>query len=267
MKANTIQSVDRAFRLLEYLAEKGGCASLTELSKGLDLPGSTVHRFLASLMNLGYVDQDDESGKYTLGLKVLTLSSVLLATMDERKFALPIMQKLMTATGETVNLTVRDGIEVVYIEKVEPDSLVRVFSRIGKRAPVHATGVGKLFLCDLPQYEVIELFKDNALPKLTENTIGSIEELLTELELVRKRGYGLDREECEIGARCVAVPIRNHRGQVMYGLSVSGPTHRLPDERMPEILGMALDAAYALSVKLGYQGKYFEKDIILRNTR
>lgn len=254
----TIQSVDRALRLLEYLAKNNGTATLTELSKGVGLPSSTVHRFLSTLVNSGYIAQDNESGKYVLGLEILSLSSALLATMDERKLALPLLVRLAQITGETANLCVRDGTDVVYIEKAEPDSSVRVFSRIGKRAPVHATGVGKLFLSDLPPYKLTVLFESGSLPILTKNTCASLDDLLPELELTRKQGYAFDLEECEVGARCVAAPVRDHRGRIVCGLSVSGPTRRLTKQRMhAEILPLVLNASYELSAKLGFKNRSF----------
>ena len=251
-----IQSIERAFRILEFIGDNDNSASLSVLSKKLGLPASTVHRFLSSLISLGYVVQDEFTGHYGLGLKFLALSSSLLATLDERRIAQPTLTWLVEKTGETANLVVRDGMEVVYVEKAEPTSMVRVFSRIGKRAPAHATGVGKLFLSQLPAWEVADLYQSSTLPQLTPHTISSLDKLIKELARIQQQGFALDMEECEIGARCVAAPVVNHSGKIICAISVSGPANRLSQDRMiKELVPIVQEGAASLSQKLGYNPK------------
>ncbi len=264
---NGIQSLGRAFRILEYIGDHDNDVSLSTLSKKLGLPPSTVHRFLASLMSIGYVIQDEFTGHYGLGLKFLSLSSSILATLDERRIAQPTLAWLVEQTGETANLVVRDGLEVVYVEKAEPKSMVRAFSRIGKRAPAHATGVGKLFLSQLPAYEIADLYQSSELPQLTPNTISTLDRLVKELARIQQQGYALDLEECEVGARCVAAPVVNHVGKIICAISISGPTNRLTKERMVrELVPIVQKGAYDLSQKLGYDHRQIRKPDAIKNT-
>ncbi len=248
----SVQVLERSFAILEEIARNKGEASLAALAKGLAIPRSTIHRLLASLMELGYVEQDLGSGHYRMGLKVLALSSVILENLDIRRISHEYLQDLMEETGETANLVVLDRNEVVYIEKVESNARVRVFSLIGRRAPVHVTGAGKVLLSEMAQMDIIEILRTKGMPKLTKYSITDIEVFLDELAKVRKQGYAFDNQECEMEARCVAAPIRNHTGRIIASMSVSGPVNRVTQEKMHELVPVVIRHAVRLSQALGF---------------
>lgn len=249
---NHVKSVGRAARLLIALADEGAEVSLTDLSRALDLHASTVHRLAATLISYRLVEQSLITGKYRLGLEALHLGNAVLQQLDFRQEAQPSMKRLADFTGETVNLSVLDGDEVVYIDKVEGSASLRMFSRIGHRAPVHCTGVGKVLLSEMALDEVRDILHRCGMPALTPNTIVTFEDFLRELDFVRAKGYAFDNEECEAGASCVAAPIRNHVGKIVAGVSVSGPSTRFEDDRLKELIGLLLETAEKISARLGF---------------
>lgn len=257
----SVQVLERCFKILEAIAANQGEASLIALAKTLAIPRSTVHRILSSLIKLGYVEQNQQNGRYGLGLKVLALSNVVLEKLDLRKISGGYLKELMLATGETANLVVLDEDEVVYIEKVESLATVRVFSLIGKRAPVHTTGAGKVLLSEMAQPDIIEIIHRKGMPLLTRRSITNISLLLDELALVRKQGFALDDQECELGARCVAAPVRNHSGRIIAAMSISGPVTRLTHRRIKELTPTVKESALKLSIAAGYSGNPVTFDV------
>jgi DNA-binding IclR family transcriptional regulator len=248
----SIQVLNRCFLILEAIAANQGEASLATLGKSLAIPHSTIHRILASLIELGYIEQNQQNGYYCLGLKILSLSNAILGKLDLRKMAKEYLDGLMQETGETANLVVLDGNEVVYIEKVESLATVRVFSLIGKRAPVNTTGAGKVLLSEMAQPDIIDILRSKGMPKMTQHSITNITVFLDELALVRKQGFALDDEECEIGAKCIAAPVRNHLGRIIASMSISGPTTRLTPGHMKELTLVVKKSALRLSIALGF---------------
>ena len=248
----SIQVLERCFSVLEAIAENQGEASLAVLGRSLSIPHSTIHRILSSLMNLGYVEQNQQNGHYCLGLKLLSLSNVVLEKLDLRSVAKQYMNDLRQKTGETVNLVVLDGDEVVYIDKAESQATVRVFSLIGRRAPVNTTGAGKVLLAEMAQLDIINILRRKGMRRLTKNSITEMSIFLDVLEKVRKQGYAIDDEECEIGARCIAAPVRNHKGRIIAALSLSSPTSRLTNERIKELIPEIQKYALELSKALGF---------------
>jgi IclR family KDG regulon transcriptional repressor len=255
---HSVQVLTRCFAILEAIAVNQGEVSLATLSKVLAIPHSTIHRILSSLIKLGYVEQNQQNGYYRLGLKILSLSNVILEKLDLRKMGLTFLRELMQATGETANLVVLDGDEVVYIEKAESQASVRVFSLIGRRAPVHTTGVGKILLSELAQPDIIDILKRKGMVRLTSYSITTIAAFLDELTLVRKQGYALDNEECEVGARCIAAPVRNHLGRIIASMSISGPLTRMSPKRVKELIPTVREYALKLSVVLGFSQEMLE---------
>lgn len=248
-----VNSVIKTFAILEELS-KNKSIKLTELSRKLGYPSSTTHRFLTSLIDLGYVIQDGDSGEYSLGVKILSLGNSVLQNLDLRKIAYPFLEKLRDKTGETANLVVLDKDEALYIEKVESGASVRVFSLIGRRAPVHATGVGKVLLADLAWPDVISILTKKGMKKLTKNTITDSNEFMEELHKVRQRGYAIDDEECEEGVMCIAAPIKDHTGKTKACISVSGPKGRI-NEKREKIFNVVVLNARELSISLGYKSE------------
>ncbi len=251
-KKNSVKCITKVFLILEELAKSDGRMKLTQIAKVLNLPPSTTHRFISSMRELGYVIQDPNSGEYTLGTKLLTLASAVLNKLDLRKIAYPYLEKLRNQTGETANLVVLDSDEALYIEKVDSNALVRVFSLIGKRAPLHATGVGKVLLADMAWSDVLGILKRGGMPALTQNTITDTDLLMKELHKVSRQGFAFDNEECEIGARCVAAPIKNYTGKVIASISVSAPKDRFNNLAANKYVKIIKQEAFSLSQKIGF---------------
>lgn len=257
-----IQSAAKIFAILETMAQHEAKMKLSALSETLNLPTSTVYRILNTLLQLGYVQQDPATGEYGLGVKILTLAGAVLTQLDVRSIARPVLEKVRDETGETANLVVLDSDEVLYVEKAEGRASVRAFSLIGKRAPLHATGVGKIFLADMSWPDVLEILSSKGMPKLTPNTITDLNRLVVELNQIRVQGFALDREECEVGVMCVATPIRDHTGRVVACLSISGPKGRLTREAVQTNIAILKRYSSLVSMKLGYMGKEHQLQIL-----
>jgi DNA-binding IclR family transcriptional regulator len=247
-----IQSVDRAIEILERLAGRGGCASLSELADDLGLSRSTVHGLLATLKQRGLVAQETNA-HYALGIKLFELGSAAVARLDLRTSAGPVLEGLVERFQETVHLVVRDGLDVIYIDKRESPRSMRIVSQVGARLPAYCTAVGKAILAFLPEEELERLLAGVVLRPWSDNTLTDPEILKLHLQGVRRNGYALDNEEIFEGLRCVGAPIRDHTQQVIAALSVAGPSVRLGAERIEEIIPAVTAAAAELSRQLGYR--------------
>lgn len=205
----------------------------------------------------GYIEQDKETGRYKLGYKFLEVSSKLLESIDLRAEAKPFLQELEDETNEVVHLVVFDQGEVVYIEKLDGNETLRMHSKVGKRAPMHCTSVGKAILASLPANEVVEILQRKGMPKHTDKTITDKDLFLEELNQVRQKGYALDLEENETGITCIAVPIYDHLGTVAGAVSISGPTLRMTNERLEQLKPRMQQIGMQLSARLGYTNEDF----------
>ena len=251
--SRTVQSLDRAILLLEELAQHIDGCGVTHLSCLTGLHKSTIHRLLNTLMNKGYISKDSETNKYYLGIKILHLSSAILDRLDVRKIARPYAEELCRSTDEVVHLSILDSGEAVYIDKFEsPNKSIRMYSQIGRRVPLHCTGVGKVLLAWLPEEDVEYILKSKGMKAHTQNTITDIKTMKKHLEEIRNKGYALDEIEHEDGIRCVAAPIYNLKGKVIASISVSGPVTCVTKERMPELTKEVLKTAKNISHELGY---------------
>jgi DNA-binding IclR family transcriptional regulator len=248
---STVQAVTRALGLLDALADSRGEVGIADLSRRVQLHVSTVHRLLGTLLAQGYVRQNPESGRYALGARALHLADAFLIQTDLRRVVRPVLERLCRETGESANLVILDGREAMYLDKVESPQGLRIFSRIGRRAPLHCTAVGKVFLAYLPTAEAARLLGRGPLEALTPHTITSRPRLRREIDQVRAQGYALDLEECEEGGRCIAVPLRSAGGAVEAALSVSGPTVRLTPRRLEELVPLMRALGEATSAQLG----------------
>lgn len=249
-----IQSVARAIQIINYIAKNRNSASLTQISRGLSLSKSTIHGLISTLEKYDYVFQDQTTGLYQLGLKLFEMGQVVHDSMDLRAIAYPIIAALSEKYQETVHLAVLSGAEVVYIEKVDSSRSVRIISQIGGRNPTYCTGVGKVLLSTLPDTEVEGLIAQTGMKKMTPYTIDTMDKLKEDLADIRRKGYAYDLEEIELGLRCVAAPVKNHRGTIVAAISLAGPTGRMPGERMAELTKDVVGAGHEISAKLGYRG-------------
>lgn len=235
---NPVQSAERIFRVMETLADTGAIG-LTELSDRLGLNKSTVHRLLLSLICMGYVVQDEETSKYALSFKLVELSGKILSNVDIISIVHPYIEDLANRCRETVHFVQRRGAEVFYLDKVSPlqpqPSAIRMASQVGTTRPLYCSGVGKAILAQMSADEVEYLWNHSEIEKKTEYTITSLEGLKKELDEIRSRGYAIDNEENELGVRCIAVCILNHKGEPANALSISAPISRMTDERVQEL--------------------------------
>ena len=251
-QGETVQSVARALTLLDALGESRNEVGIAELSKQLGFHVSTAHRLLATLIAQGYARQNPETGRYGLGAKAFHLAESYLGQMDLRRIVRPVLERLSHTTGETANLVILDGREAFYLDKVESPQSLRIFSRIGRRAPLHCTAAGKVLLAGRSSAEVQRMLGQNALERFTPRTIRSTEVLRREVEAARADGFALDREECEEGATCIAAPVRNARGETVAAMSISGPTLRMHPERLRELTPIVVCTGAEASERLGY---------------
>ena len=253
---NPIQSAERIFRILEYIAEKGQ-TGVVEIGTALGIHKSTVHRMLLSLISMGYVRQEEKTGKYELSFKLLKLSAKFLAGIDMHSILHPYLEKLAGECQETVHMVRRSGIDVVYIDKVEPaglrDSSIRMASHIGLFRPMYCSAVGKAILAELTKEEVYAIWSQSKPEKKTQYTIITYGELQQELHKVKACGYALDNEENEIGVRCIAAAVADYQNNVKYAFSISAPVSRMQDEKVIEFSKYVLNMKQKLSERLGYE--------------
>jgi IclR family KDG regulon transcriptional repressor len=222
-----VRSVKRALTLLRTFLAHEGELSAAEMSKETGLDPSTVFRLLLTLEAQGFVEVNHTTGKYRPGVTLLELGSRFLKNNDIRSRAIGHLERLRDEFGETVHLTVLNGNEVVYLEKLAGlHPIGFMSSRVGDRNPAHCTGVGKALLAFIPDDELTACYPDGRLTRYTDTTITELEALRLELKKVRDRGYATDQEEHEPGVKCVAVPVFDHKG-IAAAISVSGPTNRV----------------------------------------
>jgi len=245
----SIQVIDRAASLMDAIASYEGPASLKLLSADTGLHPSTAFRILAALVETGFVERDAASG-YMLGRKLVHLAERVRHGVDIREQARDVMEALRDELGETVNLTVREGDEVIYIERLSPKRMMRVEQVIGSRAPLHVTAVGKLMLGELGDSFIQAYAKRTGLPPYTSHTFVQVTELLDVAHQAREAGYALDNQEAEEGVGCIGVPIYDGSGKIIAGLSVSAPIERRRDEWIERLR----QAGRELSWRLGYRG-------------
>ncbi|MDQ0272317.1 IclR family transcriptional regulator [Cytobacillus purgationiresistens] len=251
-RENMVKSVSRALDIISIVSMKKGGLGVTEIANQIDINKSSVYRILSTLVQYGYVEQDNDTGRYKLGYKFLEVSSRLLDSIDLRQEASPFLQDLEKETNEVIHLVVYDQGEVVYIEKLDGSETLRMHSKVGKRAPMHCTSVGKAILSQLSATTVNEIIARKGLPVHTDKTITEKDELLKELINVRKKGYALDLEENEYGITCIAVPIYDHLGKVSAAVSISGTTMRMTEERLKELQPLMIQTGKQISSRLGY---------------
>ncbi|ALS76441.1 IclR family transcriptional regulator [Planococcus rifietoensis] len=248
---SSVQSVERALNIIEILQDLPNGLGVTELSHRLDVSKSTAHRLLMSLYNKGFVQQDLQTEKYYLGLKFIELGQVVTDNLDIRKVASPYLRQLTETTGETAHLAIMDKNEIVYIDKLESSATIRMFSNIGKRAPIHCTGIGKAIFAFLEDQQIEQIIKETGLKKYTEKTRTTREEMLKDIQEIRLRGYSIDDEEHEMGIKCSAAPIFNHKHEVVAGISVAGPIMRVTEEKLEMMAEEVLKVSTEISRLLG----------------
>ena len=247
-----IKSLQRAINILDLFDEQTVELGITEIAEKLGLHKSTAAGLVYTLEHNAYLHQDPETRKYSLGFKLVERASTLLDQFDVRKAARPHLEELIAWCDESVNLAVRDGGQIVYIERLTTTRSLGMRAKVGYRASLHCTALGKAILSCLPLKTVEELVAQYGLPAVTANSITDLAQFLQEIDRTREQGFALDDEEIEIGVRCVAAPIFDHAGRPAAAVSISSPVLRFPLSEVPLYGQKVVEAADAISAKLGY---------------
>ena len=248
--ASHAQALSRGLAVLEFLASTPGGATLTALAAALHLPAPTAHRLLATLEDADYV-QAGEDGRYRVGVRAFRVGSAFLEHRNLIAEAIPRLERLMETSGETANLAVIEHGAAVFVAQAPCRELMRMNARLGARAPLHASGVGKAMLAAMPPRDADELVGRGALAIYTDHTLVTRASLAEALARTAERGYAIDDEEHALGLRCVAAAIVDERGRAWAALSIAGPTSRLTRERLPELGERVRTAARDLTTALG----------------
>jgi IclR family transcriptional regulator, acetate operon repressor len=248
--AGGVQSVERTFELLELLADAGGELALSELAEASDLPLPTIHRIMRTLVGGGYVRQQP-SRRYSLGARLIRLGET--AGRSLGAWARPYLARLTDAVGETSNMAILDGDQVVYVAQVPSRHAMRMFTEVGRRVDAHSTAVGKAVLAQLPERALTQLLARITMRPRTERTITGLPEFRRELAAIRERGYAVDDGEQEIGVRCLAVTVRG--APAGAAISISGPEARMSRLSVDEVIPLMHEAAAGLARELSGPGR------------
>jgi DNA-binding IclR family transcriptional regulator len=250
------RNIRKAMKVLDLFSLERPEWGVSEVARALGLPKSTTSELMSSLADQRLLSRIVK-GRYRLGWRLFELSQTLLDTTEFRVEARRVMEELVRSWGETTHLAVLDGIQAVYIEKLQPTPAVKIrISRAGARLPAHCSSVGKVLLAHCDWDYVVELLEDQGIQELTENTITDLDVLADELELVRERGYAYDNEEILIGLCCVGAPIYDADGTVVAAISLSVPAYRFC-QRREEYTVAVLDAARQISENAGVKLKEY----------
>jgi IclR family transcriptional regulator, KDG regulon repressor len=246
-----IGSVQRALDILNLFETQVVELGTSEIARSLDLPKSTIAGLVHTLVLNGYLSQRPETRKYHLGFKLVERAGVLLSQFDLRKVSAPVLTILRDEINESVNLALRDGGYVVYIERMHGMNMLGMRSEIGKRELAHSTALGKVMLAFSPEHVLNDFLKTHSFDPVTPHTIVDPADFLNELKQTCKRGYAVDNQENELGGRCVAAPIFDYTGQAIAAVSISVPLQRIPDHRIDPLGRRVKAAAAEISQRLG----------------
>ena len=252
--ASPVTAVERALNILEAAAQRRDGLTNSEISRKLAIPKSSASYILRTLERRGYLRRETETGRYRLGLKILSLGGDAQANLDIADVALPFMRTLSERIHLTVHLAVLDQGEAVYVEKVEAPGFFKVNTWVGRRMFLHSTSVGKCLLAWLPKNEVEALVKQQGLKKRTPKTITTMTRLLVDLEQVKREGYAMDDEENSLGARCLGAPVFDVMGSVVAALGASGTLTQMDEMSMPRIAEALKETARRISRQLQRSG-------------
>jgi len=248
------QSSDKLLSVLEMMSEQSEPLRLQDVAAKCEMNTSTTLRFLSALQKRKYVAQDPDTGRYYITMKICALAHNVSAYNNFRSIALPFMRSVSNTFRESCNLAIENNMTIMYVEVANSQyNTLLSTQRIGNIAPMHCTGIGKLFLSeysagDLDQYVVM-----HKLTKFTDSTITDKQALDLELKRIAELGYAFDNQECEAGVRCIAVPVRDYTGGIHAGLSVSGPAIRMTDEHIYAHLDFLRDTAKQISMCMGWR--------------
>lgn len=249
----SVQSLDRAFDIMEALCAARDGLPIHMLSEQTGLHKSTVHRLLSSMVSHGYVCKDEYTGRYRMTTKLYALSGQVVENLDLVQIARHPMEELCHTVHETIHLVIPEGTDIVYVHKVEAEQgAIRMFSRIGMRRPMYCTGVGKAMMACMTDEQVDRIWEASNIQSYTSHTIMTRERLQDVLDTIRQRGCAFDNEENELGVRCIAAAIRDYTGNVCGALSISAPLIRMSDNYLMQLKRPLLETRDRISREMGW---------------
>lgn len=251
--SNGIQVIDRALDILEILCVEQEGLGVTEIGNRLALHKSTVHRIVSALAERGYIEKVPGKTVYRMGLKLVELSSVYLNSVELKTEARPYLRELSAKYNLAAHIAILDGCDAVYIDKVDTVGDIRLYSQIGRRIPVHCSGLGKCLFSGLSDSEIDERLLGYHFTKFTPRTITNIEEFKKQINEIRNSGYALDDEEHDAFIRCVAAPIFDYRDNLIAAVSVAGPSNIISRDRDREVAGYVKEISGKISGRLGHK--------------
>jgi len=250
---NRVQSIDRAVAIIECFSVNKRELKLSEIANMLDLNKSTVHGIINTLKYHGFVDQDELTLRYRLGVRFIEFGDTVINSMSIRNVAFPVIDDICGKIEETVHIAMLDGSDVIYIEKKECTQSIKTSTKIGVRIPAYVTADGRIILCHMEKNKLMDIFP-RCIKKLTANTVTDKHKMMQMFEEMKESGYALDNQETVKGIICVAAPIFDHEGNVKFSLSVTGPAMRLNEDKIKELIIIIKKAAYEISCRIGYRG-------------
>lgn len=246
-----LQTVDRALMILEMIAQKP--MTQAELEKETGFNRTTMGRLVYTLANRKYIEKDANTNRYGIGLKVVELGSIKLNQIELKTEAVPLLRELSQKVNQVCHMGVLNDGEVVYIEKIEPLTSIRMFSAIGKRVPVHATSLGKMLMSGLANTEIIKTLSDKGMEKFTVHTILNQASYLQEIEKVRTQGYAVDDAENEDDIYCVSAPIFDYRNRMIAAISTTGTNKAVLSAHGSKTIDAITDTALQVSKRMGFK--------------
>jgi DNA-binding IclR family transcriptional regulator len=247
LKTQSVPALERGLRILECLADSQHGLTLSQITRVMDLPKSTVHCLLLTFERAGYIQREDATGRYRLGPGLFRLANVALPALTVREQAVPLLRTLAESTHLTVHMAALDQDELVLIARLNPCGTAAPASWIGKRMDFHCTALGKAVLAWSDQGDVERLIRKHGMLRHNDNTIASMRRLVLDLEQVRRCGYAVDDEEEEIGVRCLGAPVMGSTGRVEAAISLVGTTMQIDWETSPSLVAQVTGAARAVS--------------------
>jgi DNA-binding IclR family transcriptional regulator len=251
MTDNSVQSIDRALDILETLSEASNGLGVSQIAQRTGLHKSTVHRLLSTLTGRGYAEKNPE-GLYRIGMKPIEIVSVHINSLELHTEAWPYVAQITRELGLTSHLGVLEGDQVIYIERMDMYSGIKLYSQIGIRVPAYCSSLGKCLLSNFSKEALDSIMENCSFDKFTEHTIDTLEKFHKEMKKVRKQGWAMDDREFDRNNRCIGAPIYDYRGEIIAAISASGTPHELSKERIPEVAEYVQEKAAAISRTMGY---------------
>ncbi len=253
-QTNRLSSVKNALRILRSFTMEQPEKRITDLARELGISKSAVSRIMATLASEGFVTKNEETGQYRLGVSVLTLSSIFIASLDLYQESLPVLKRLVEETGEAAHIAVLEGTEIVYVNKVDSHHPIQILTHTGRRNPAYCTSTGKVLLA-YQRDEIVEAVINKGLEAYASNTITDPEQLRRSLAKVREDGYAVSISEIMDGVTSIGVPVRDYTGRVVAAVSIVGTNQHINKKTIPSFLQHVLRAGQEISERLGYWGQ------------